>query len=316
MYMALTTPQLLTLFSVPVSLAFILYIITKLFAIKEYREQNKRIMLDWVSSNLFDEVYEPLKQSASKVSETLTSWEYKKRRAEDYQRDVLLFSIAKFLHLAFKNREKIGGDVFFTQSDLSNDYLHRLLNNILKELTKTIYLSESSEGGERDESAVTKLYFLATCGKAKNFPEFMSLIESGNTSNDDLKKEIDQFKDAYSEKGYLSREDSENYSMFVVMLNRILDENDHEQGWERAKLYAYCALFHKLLSYELGRMYGYVGGQENVNLNELFYTIERVFDIEKYEKLRNEYNEFCDKEWEIKVDLDRIIAIREGIENE
>ena len=60
----------------------------------------------------------------------------------------------------------------------------------------------------------------------------------------------------------------------------------------------------------------YVGGQENLDLNELFYTIERVFDIEKHEKLRDEYNELCDKEWAVEVELDRIIAIREGIENE
>lgn len=315
--MALTTPQLLTLFCVPVSLAFIIYIITKLFALRDYREQNKKIMLDWVSTNLFDKVYEPLKQSANEISEALSSREEWKA---EYQTDVLLFSIAKFLHYAFKNREKTGKDEFFTRFDLSNAYLSRLLNNIIEELRKIIYLSDSFEGGEKDKSAVTKLHFLATCGKAKNFPEFMSSIESGNTSNDNLKKEIKQFKDAYCEKGYLSREDSENYSMFVVMLNGILNEDVYEQRWERAKLCAYCALFHKLLSYELGRMYGYVGSQENINHNELFYTIEKVFDImaskEKYEKLCEEYNELCDKEWIIKVDFDRTIAIRKGIENE
>ena len=314
--MPLTTPQLLTLFSVPVSLAFIIYIITKLFAIKEYREQNKKIMLDWVSSNLFGEVYEPLKQSANEVSGTLTCRGYWKGAAKDYQRDVLLFSIAKFLHKAFKNREKVGGDEFFTKSDLSNAYLSRLLKNIIGELRKIMYISESSEGGEREKSAVTKLYFLATYGKAKNFPEFMSLIEKGETSNDNLKEEINQFKDAYSEKGYLSRENSENYSMFVVMLNRILNEDEYKQRWERAKMYAYCALFHKLLSYELSRIYGYVGGQENINLNELFYTIEKVFDVGKYEKLCDEYNELCDNEWKIKVELDRTIAILEGIKHE
>ena len=320
---------ILIISAVSASLAFILYLITKTFSIIEDREKKRKTMFDWVSSNLFDKVYEPLKQSANEISEALTSREYWKGTAEDYQRDVLLFSIAKFLHIAFKNREKVGKDEFFTRSDLSNDYLSRLLTNIIKELRKTIYLSESPDGGEKDESAVTKLYFLATYGKAKNFPEFKSLIEGrlhpeylqrlferGETSIAVLEAEINLLKDAYSEKGYPSKKDSKNYFMFVDVLNRLL--NDHEQEWRRAKLYAYCALFHKLLAYELHRMYDtwYVGGQENLDLNELFYTIERVFEIEKYGKLCDEYNELCDKEWEVEVDLDRTKTIRKGIENE
>ena len=320
---------LLILTCVSASVAVILYLITKIFSITQYREKKRMTMFDWVSSNLFDKVYEPLKQSTNEVSEALTSRGHWKGAAKDYQTDVLLFAIAKFLHLAFKNREKVGKDEFFTQSDLSNDYLSRLLNKIIKELRKIIYLSGSSEGGDRDESAVTKLYFLATYGKAKNFPEFKSLIEGrlhpdylqrlferGETSIAVLEAEINLLKYTHSEKGYLSREDSENYSMFLDVLNRLL--NDHEQRWERAKLYAYCTLFHKLLHYEIHRMYDtwYVGGQETVNLNELFYTIERVLEIEKYEKLCDEYNELCDKERKVEVDLDTIIAKREGMENE
>lgn len=298
-------------------LALIIYLITKFFTIKEYSEKKRQKMFDWVTSNLFDKVYEPLKQSANEISEALSPRHWK-GAAKDYQIDVLLFSIAKFLHYAFKNREKVGKDDFFTRSNLSNAYLSRLLNTIIKELKEIIYISDSFEGGEGDKSAVTKLYFLATCGKAKNFPEFMSLIERGETSNDNLEKEINQFKDVYSKKDYLSREDSENYTMFVAMLNGILNEDNHEQGWERAKLYTHCTLFHKLLSYEIHRMYDtwYVGYPENINLNELFYCIDRVFGIEKYKKLREEYNELCDKEWKIKVELDRTIAILEGIENE
>jgi len=313
---------LLLLTGISAFLALILYLITKYFTIKEYSEKKRQEMFEWVSSNLFDKVYEPLKQSANEVSEALTSRGHWKGAAKDYQRDVLLFSIAKFLHYTFKNRDKVGKDEFFTPSDQSNAYLSRLLYNIMEELRKIIYISDSFEGGERDKSAVTKLYFLATFGKAKNFPEFESLIERGKTSNDNLKKEINHFKDAYSEEGYLSRKDSENYSMFVAMLSGILNEDEYEQRWVGAKVYAYYALFHKLLQYEIHRMYDtwYVGYPENINLNELYYTIEKVFDImeskEKYEKLRDEYNELCDKEWKIKVDLDRIIAIREGIENE
>ena len=68
-----------------------------------------------------------------------------------YQIEVLLFSIAKFLHYAFKNREKVSKDDFFTRSDLSNVYLSRLFNSIIEELKTIIYISESLKGGERDK---------------------------------------------------------------------------------------------------------------------------------------------------------------------
>lgn len=313
---------LLLLTGVSASLAVILYLIAKVFSITEYREKKRKTMFDWVSSNLFDKVYEPLKQSANEISEALTSRGHWKGAAKDYQTDVLLFSIAKFLHYAFKNREKVGKDEFFTRSDLSNDYLSRLLNNIIEELKTIICISESFEGGDRDKSAVTKLYFLATCGKAKNFSEFNSLIEGrlppyylqgrserGETSIAFLKEETNLLKYAYSEKGYLSRVDSVNYSMFTDVVGKILNENDRKQRWVRAKLYAYCSLFHKLLHYEIHRMYDtwYVGYPEDINLNELFYTIEKVFAImelkedskrkfldtnptEKYTELCNKYN--------------------------
>jgi hypothetical protein len=92
-------------------LPFVIYLISKLFAIKEYREKQNKAMFDWVTSTLFDQVYEPLKEFSEEIPTVINpyneDWE---TVDEDYRRDVLLFSTAKFLHYAFKNREKVGGD--------------------------------------------------------------------------------------------------------------------------------------------------------------------------------------------------------------
>lgn len=282
---------------VSVSVGFLIYLVTKFFTIKEYSEKKRKGMFDWVSSNLFDDVYEPLKASAEEVSRVLSiAW---KESNEEYRKDVLLFSTANFLHYAFKNREKVGNHIFLTQYDLSNDYLGRLSEKIIREF-KQIYVEPVLADGNIDESVVINLNFLATFGAAKNYSIFTSLIKGyffpyhlqvgskrGEKFIDFWKEEIailekiKLLKRAYSGNGYLSIEDSENHSKFVDMAGKILDKNDREQRWTRAKLYAYCALFHKLLSYELHRMYDswYVGYQENINLNELFYTIDRVFEI-------------------------------------
>jgi hypothetical protein len=321
---------------VSVSVGFLIYLVTKFFTIKEYSEKKRKGMFDWVSSNLFDEVYEPLKTSAEEVSTVLNPHGKWEEANEEYRKDVLLFCTANFLHYAYKNHDKVGNYIFLTQYDLSNDYLCRLSEKIISEF-KEIYAESVSVGGNMDESTVIKLDFLATSGTAKSYPIFKSLIKGyffpyplqvgskrGENFIDFWKEEIailekiKLLKRAYSGNGYLSREDSENYSKFVDMIGKILNENDHEERWKRAKLYAYCALFHKLLSYELHRMYDswYVGYQKNINLNELFYTLDRVFEItesvDRYQKLCAEYRKLCDREWDIENALDNVIAIING----
>ena len=302
---------------VSVSLGFLIYVVTKFFTIKEYSEKKRKGMFDWVSSNLFDEVYEPLKESAEEVSTVLNPHGEWEKANEEYRKDVLLYSTANLLHYAYKNQDKVGNHIFLTQYDLSNDYLRRLSEKIISEF-KQIYAEPMLAGGNIDENAVIKLDFLATYGKIKYYSIFKSLIAGyffpyhlqGRSKRGekifgfwkeeiDILEKINLLKRTYSRKGYLSSEDSENYSKFVDMTGKILDENDHEQRWRRAKLYAYCALFHKLLHYEIHRMYDtwYVGYPETLDLNELFYTIDRVFEItESKEEAKRKFLDFNPKE--------------------
>jgi hypothetical protein len=280
-------------------LALILYLVTKFFAIKEYSEKKRKGMFDWVSTNLFDAVYEPLKESAEEVSTILNPYGEWEGANKDYRKDVLLFSSANFMHYVLKNQEKVGNYIFLTQYELSNEYLRRLSGTI-SSVFKQIYSEPILGDGNLDESTTIKLQILATYGKVKDYADFKSLIAGDFPHYDlqDLPKSKEKFIDfwkeeiailerinllkrTYAEKGYLSREDSENYSKFVDMTGEIFNENDHEQRWTRAKLYAYCALFNKLLHYEIHRMYDtwYVGYPETLDLNELFYTIDRVFEI-------------------------------------
>jgi hypothetical protein len=279
---------------VSVSVAFLIYLVTKFFTIKEYSEKKRKGMFDWVSRNLFDDVYEPLKASAEEVSTALNPHGKWEEANEVYRKDVLLFSTANFLHYTYKNREKVGNHIFLTQYDLSNDYLCRLSGTI-SSVFKQIYTEPILGDGNRDESSTIKLQILATYGKVKDYANFKSLIAGHFPHYDlqDLPKSKEKFIDfwkeeiailekikllkrAYSGNGYLSREDLATYSKFVDMTGKILDEYDHEQRWTRAKLYAHCALFHKLLHYEIHRMYDtwYVGYPQTPDLNELFYTLD------------------------------------------
>ena len=320
---------------VSVSVGFLIYLVTKFFTIKEHSEKKRKGMFDWVSSNLFDDVYEPLMVSAEEISRVLSiEWE---ESNEDYRKEVLLFFTANFLHYAFKNREKVGNHIFLTQYDLSNDYLGRLSEKLIHEF-KRIYVESVLADGNIDESAVVNLNFLATFGKAKHYADFKSLIagyfppyrlqgrsKRGEKFIDFWKEEIEilekinLLKRAYFGKGYLSSEDSKIYSEFVGAIGKILNKNDRKQKWRRAKLYAYCALFHKLLHYEIHRMYDtwYVGYPKNLDLNELFYTIDRVFEItkwmDKYEKLCAKYRELCYREGDKEKALDNKIATLNGI---
>ena len=314
--------QVLTLFSIPVSLAFLIYFITKYFTIKEYSEKKKEKMLEWVHDTLFDKVYEPLKHYTSKISGILNPREDWEKAEKDYRRDVLLFSVSKFMYYSYTMVEQdiAGKSEFFTMYNRSNDYLHRLLEKIIRELKQVCAGTESAlVSGSLEESIVIKLQFLATCGKARNYAEFKPLIEGDSRLNPALALELNLLKETYSGKGYLPKDNREIYSMFVTLLGEIFNENDPAQKWRKAKLYAYCTLFHKLLAYELHRMYDtwYVGYQDNLDLNELFYTIDRVFELtesaDKYEKLCAEYRELCDREWDIENELDMIMATTKGV---
>lgn len=326
---------------ISIFLAFLIYFITRYFTIKEYGEKKKETLFGWVSTTLFEEVYAPLKEHANEVSTVLHPHGEWGKANETYRRDVLLFSIAKFLHCAFKNREIIGSDEFFTQYDPSNRYLSKLLVKIISEF-KQICTEPVLADGNLDEGAVIKLQFLATFGKAKNYGVFKSLIvgsfspyhlqkrsKRGEKFIDFWKEEIDilerikLLKRAYSGKGYLSTENFVNYSLFVDRIDKTFYENDPSKRWLRAKLYAYCALFHKLFSYELDRMYGYVGGPENFDLNELFYAIEKIFEItESKERVTSrfldsnpeeKYREICRRYDELYYEEQKEIATTKAI---
>ena len=278
-------------------------------------------MLEWVHDTLFDKLYEPLKVYASEISCILYPRGYWKKAEKDYRRDVLLFSVSKFMYYStMEGQNIVGKSDFFTMYNLSNDYLCRLSEKIIREF-KQVYAGTKSAlvGGSLEESIVIKLQFLATCGKARNYAEFKPSIEGDRRLNPALALELNLLKETYSGKGYLPEDNREIYSMFVTSLGEIFNEKDPVQKWRRAKLYAYCTLFHKLLAYELHRMYDtwYVGYQDNLDLNELFYTIDRVFTLtesaDKYEKLCAEYRERCDREWDIENELDMIMATIKGV---
>jgi hypothetical protein len=175
---------------------------------------------------------------------------------------------------------------------------------------KQIFVRNVVDDGNIHEGAAINLQFLAAYGKAKNYSEFKTwitgratpyylqeLTEREKASIAILKDEIDilekitLLKSAYSEEGYLSEDDSENYSTFLKLLGRVFDEHNSEQKFRRAKLYACCTLFHKLLRFEMHRMYDswYIGYKNRVDLNELFYVIDKVFEIiESKESLASE----------------------------
>lgn len=291
-------------------------------------------MFDWVTGTLFDQVYEPLKEFAGEIATVINPYNEDWGEVdEDYRKDILLFSTAKFLHYAFKNREKVGGDKFFTQHDLSNEYLRKLFENICMEL-KQIFDKPVVDDGNINEGVTINIQFLAIHGNAKDYSTFKTLItgcffpynlqvESNRGDkfidfwSDELEvvEKIKLLKRCYPEKGYLPGDSSVIYSDFSDMLGGIFDVNDPEKRWQRDKIYVYFVLFHKLFSYELHRMYNswYIGYKDKVDLSELFYVIDKVFEIteskeeaarkflainsrEEYEELFVRYRGLCEEE--------------------
>jgi hypothetical protein len=185
---------------VSVSVGFLIYLVTKFFTIKEYSEKKRKGMFDWVSSNLFDDVYEPLKASAEEGSTSLNPYGVWEEANGEYRKDVLLFCTANFLHYTYKNRDKVGNHVFLTQYDLSNDYLRRLSGTISRVL-KQIYAEPILGDGNLDESITIKLQILATYGKVKDYANFKSLIAGYFPHYDlqDLSKSKEKFIDFWKE---------------------------------------------------------------------------------------------------------------------
>ena len=223
-----------------VSLAIYLYFITKIFTLKEYREKKREAMLNWVHENLIEDVYIPLTEYAGAISDELSQ--------ETPRKEIMLYRISKFLHYVFKNREIFGGDMYFTPNEYSNRAIENISDKIISELNVIYYSTYTKNPTER---RIVILEFLATCAKCRNYSEFKLLISGRSIFNKDLTDEINKLKDGYSNDQYIPRGYCDRSDMFLNPVNDLLNPQNLEQAWRKAKLYAYCSLFNKLFMYEL-----------------------------------------------------------------
>lgn len=257
-----------------ISIAIYLYFMTKVFMLKEYDakegEAKRETMRSWVHENLIEDVYIPLAEYALAISHTLSQ--------ERYGEDVVLYRISKFLHYIFKNRRVFGGDIYFTPHESSNRLLETISERITSEIN-TIY--DIQDDKNLIERRTVILEFIAACAKSKNYSEFRLLISGRSIANKDLTDEISRLMDGYSNDHYLPRRYGDHSSTFLDPINELINSQNLGQVWIRAKLYAYCSLFNKLLMYEIHQVYDswYVEHPDTPKHHQLFDVIDLVEGI-------------------------------------
>jgi hypothetical protein len=255
--------------TVAISLAIYLYLMTKIFEIKKYKEKKREAVFNWVHENLIEDVYIPLAEYALAISDTLLQGEYN-------EEEVVLYRISKFLQYIFKNRAVFGGDVYFTPNKRSNKRLESISKKIISEINTTYDLQSCPT-----ERRIVILEFLATCAKSKNYSEFRLLIGGRSIANKDLTDEIGRLMDGYSDNHYLPHRYGDCSSVFLNPINELMNPQSCGQEWIRAKLYAYCSLFNKLLMYEIHKMYDswYVKYPDTLKYHQLVGVISLVDGI-------------------------------------
>lgn len=230
---------------IAIFLTLIIYTITKIFTLKEYREKKREAMFNWVHENLIEDVYIPLTEYTEAISYELSS-------QKTCKKEIVLYHISKFLHYVSKNREIFGGYIYFTPHKKSN----RLLENISEKIRSEIDTIYDLQGDKNPtERRIVILEFLATCAKCRNYFEFKSLIRGRPIFNNDLTDEINKLKDAYTDDYYLLFGCSDHTDMLLNPIDKLINPKNLGQTWRKAKLYAYCSLFSKLLTYEIHKIY-------------------------------------------------------------
>ena len=257
-----------------ISIAIYLYFMTKVFMLKEYDakegEAKRETMRSWVHENLIEDVYTPLAEHALAISYTLSQ--------KRYGEDVVLYRISKFLRYIFKNRRIFGGDMYFTPHESSNRLLETISERITSEIN-TIYDIQDDKNPTERRTVI--LEFIAACAKSKNYSEFRLLISGRSIANKDLTDEIGRLMDEYSNDHYLPRRYGDHSSIFLDPINELINPQNLGQAWIRAKLYAYCNLFNKLLMYEIHQVYDswYVEHPDTPKHHQLFDVIDLVEGI-------------------------------------
>jgi len=252
-----------------VSLAIYLYFITKIFTLKEYREKKREAMFNWVHGNLIEDVYIPLTEYAGAISDELSQ--------ETPRKEIVLYRISKFLHYVFKNREIFGGDMYFTPNEDSNRAIGNISDKIISELNIIYYLPYTKNPTER---RIVILEFLATCAKCRNYSEFELLISGKPIFNRDLTNEINGLKSAYN---YLPFGRRDYINVLLSPVANLLNPPNLEQAWRKAKIYAYCSLFNKLVMYEIHKIYDswYAEYPDALKYRQLIYVIDWVNNLVK-----------------------------------
>jgi len=275
--------------TVAISLAIYLYLMTKIFEIKKYKEKKRETMFNWVHENLIESVYIPLAEHAKGISEELLLQRVNRTDKTD-RTEIMLYRISKFLHYVFKNRETFGSGMYFTPNGDDNRHLENISDRIISEMT-TVYDREYDKNPT--EGRIVILEFLATCAKCRNYSEFKLLIRGRPIFDRGLTVEINNLRDAYSDDYYLLFGYRDPPGMFLNPINGLINPKNLWQAWTTAKLYAYCSLFNKLFIYEIHKMYDswYVKYPDTIKHHQLLDTIGWVNAIveETDKRLKDDY---------------------------
>jgi hypothetical protein len=203
---------------------------------------------------------------------------------KEYKHHYFMYALSKSLKYQYMDKRIVGDVFFYTQSPSSNKYLIFLLNSIKQEINGIFENGASNDG--ITERRLIALQFLSRLGNCENYTEFILLLNGRPISDSSLDAEIKILRDGLFIESLIPEmhEQIESYRSSI----ELFFNDDIENKWTRAKLYAYCILFNFLMSYELYNMYDswYEKKEKLANRNKIQKRVQNIINMinetEKY----------------------------------